>query len=111
MWFEGRAQIERQQIILSNVRELIGQLTARRGWPDSKGRLQVESKQDMRARGLPSPDRAEAVLGAMSKPAPTGAWDAATIAEVRAANPHLFTQPRSFYRMPPYPFTPSSWLR
>ena len=30
IWFEGRTQIDRQQGILPNDRELIGQLTARR---------------------------------------------------------------------------------
>jgi hypothetical protein len=65
IWFEGRRQIERQQIILPNDRELIAQLTSRLGWPDSKGRLQLESKADMRGRNLPSPDGADAVLGAM----------------------------------------------
>ena len=69
IWFEGRTQIERRQIILPDDRELVAQLTARRGWPDSKGRLQLESKADLRARGIGSPDRADAVLGAMM-PAP-----------------------------------------
>lgn len=64
-WFSGRTMIERGQIILPNDPALIAQLTTRLGWPDSKGRLQLESKQDMRGRGLPSPDRADAVLGAM----------------------------------------------
>jgi hypothetical protein len=66
IWFEGRRQIERQQIILPNDnKELIAQLTSRLGWPDSKGRLQLESKKEMAGRNLPSPDRADAVLGAM----------------------------------------------
>ena len=65
IWFDGRTQIERRQIILPDDRELVAQLTARRGWPDSKGRLQLESKADLRARGVGSPDRADAVLGAM----------------------------------------------
>jgi hypothetical protein len=65
IWFEGRTQIERQQIILPNDRKLIAQLTSRRGWPDSKGRLQLESRADMRGGNLPSPDRADAALGSM----------------------------------------------
>jgi hypothetical protein len=65
IWFEGRRKIERQEIILPNDRELIGQLTARLGWPDSKGRLALEPKDKMRSRGLPSPDRADAVLGTL----------------------------------------------
>ena len=67
IWFEGRTQIERQQIILPNDRELIAQLTSRLGWPDSKGRLTLEPKDKMRSRGLSSPDRADAVLGAMMR--------------------------------------------
>ena len=65
IWFEGRTRIEKGEIILPNDPELIAQLTARHGWPDSRGRLQLESKGDMRGRGLPSPDRADAVLGCM----------------------------------------------
>jgi hypothetical protein len=64
-WFEARRMIERGAIILPNDNELVAQLTARRGWPDSKGRLRLEPKEDLRSRGLPSPDRADAVLAAM----------------------------------------------
>jgi hypothetical protein len=63
IWFGGRRKIERQEIILPNDSELIAQLTTRLGWPDSKGRLQLEPKEKMRSRGLQSPDRADAVLG------------------------------------------------
>lgn len=67
IWFERRTQIERGQIILPNDRELIGQLTSRSSSPDSKGRLVLESKADMRSRGLSSPDRADAILGAVAR--------------------------------------------
>ena len=77
-WFEARVKIEKGEIILPNDAELIAQLTSRRGWPDSKGRLQLESKQDMRGRGLPSPDRADAVLGCMM-PASGRGWDATAL--------------------------------
>jgi len=75
IWFEARVKIEKAEIILPNDPELIAQMTSRRGWPDSKGRLQLESKADMRSRGLPSPDRADAVLGTIM-PARGGGWDA-----------------------------------
>lgn len=65
IWYEGRTRIERQSIILPHDKQLLAQLTARRGWPDSKGRLQLESKEEMRGRGLSSPDRADAALGAI----------------------------------------------
>jgi hypothetical protein len=67
-WFEGRTLIEKQQVILPNDPALIAQLTSRLGWPDSRGRLQLEPKSALRARGLPSPDRADAVLGCMWQP-------------------------------------------
>jgi hypothetical protein len=81
IWFEARVKIEKGEVILPNDPELIAQLTSRRGWPDSRGRLQLESKADMRSRGLPSPDRADAVLGCMM-PARGGGWDAQTLKDV-----------------------------
>ena len=66
-WYEGRLKIERGEIILPNDQELIGQLSSRMGWADSRGKLALESKQDMRARGLQSPDKGDAVLGAMER--------------------------------------------
>jgi len=35
---------------------------------DSQGRLKIESKEKARARGVPSPDRAEALMLALCKP-------------------------------------------
>ena len=49
----------------SDDRELFAQLTARRAAPNSRGLLMLESKEQMRARGLSSPDRADAVLGCL----------------------------------------------
>lgn len=65
LWHEARRMIESRQIILPNDQTLIGQLSSRKGWIDSKGRLCLESKDDMKKRGLASPDRADAVLGAL----------------------------------------------
>jgi hypothetical protein len=41
--------------------ELAAQLGALRWHRDSKGRIVIESKDEMRKRGLPSPDRADAM--------------------------------------------------
>ena len=41
--------------ILPNNKELVAQMTSRLGWPNSRGKLELESKQAMRARNLPSP--------------------------------------------------------
>ncbi len=75
-WFEARTRIEKNEIILPPDPELIAQLTSRRGWPDSKGRLTLESKADMRSRGLSSPDRADAVLGTLTRTQSTFAFEA-----------------------------------
>jgi hypothetical protein len=40
-------------------------LTSRRKLYDSKGREKLESKADLRARGVESPDRADALIGAI----------------------------------------------
>ena len=62
LWFTARRQIEKREIILPNDSELVAQLSTRRGWPNSKGKLELESKGELRGRGLPSPDKADAVL-------------------------------------------------
>jgi hypothetical protein len=85
VWFEARTLIEQKKVILPNDRELIAQLTSRRGWPDSKGRLVLEPKSDLRSRNLPSPDRADAVLGALHRPA-AFVWTPAIAAEFRKLN-------------------------
>ena len=42
--------------------ELASQLTSLRYELDSKGLIKIESKEDMKARGMPSPDRADALM-------------------------------------------------
>lgn len=65
IWMEGARMIEKCSVILPDDPELRGQLTSRQWHPNAKGKLQAESKDDMKKRGLPSPDRADAVLGVM----------------------------------------------
>jgi phage terminase large subunit len=65
-WWSTVGQlIERRQIIIPNDEKLIAQLTSRRKLYDSKGRERLESKADLRARGVESPDRADALIGAI----------------------------------------------
>jgi len=66
IWFTAARAIELNEIILPDDELLYSQLTTRKCKTNSKGKLQLESKEDMRSRGLPSPDRADAVLGAIS---------------------------------------------
>ena len=63
-WFAFRRLVERREIILPVDGELLRQLCSRRLQYDSKARIQLEPKDSMRARGLSSPDRADAVIGA-----------------------------------------------
>ena len=46
----------------------IGQLAGLLTEVDSHGRMKIESKEDARKRGVPSPDRAEALMLALCKP-------------------------------------------
>jgi len=50
------------QIAIPNDHQLMGELTALRYSYDSQGRVQMESKDAMRQRGLPSPDKADALM-------------------------------------------------
>ena len=61
MWYGMAKKIEAAEVILPDDEELTAQLTCRRSLVNSKGKLGVESKDSMRARGLASPDKADAL--------------------------------------------------
>ena len=61
LWFELGSKIERGEIVLLNDPLLVAQLTSRRVFYDARGRLKLEPKDDLRARGVRSPDRGDAV--------------------------------------------------
>jgi phage terminase large subunit len=65
-WSEVGQAIERRQLIIPNDEKLIAQLTSRRKLYDSRGRERLESKADLKARGVESPDRADALMGAIA---------------------------------------------
>ena len=65
-WGEGALQIARREVILPDDDDLRGQLLDRKRTFNARGKIAVESKQDMKSRGVPSPDRADAVLGSMT---------------------------------------------
>ena len=53
----------------------MGELAAMRYSYDSQGRIQIESKDSMRHRGLPSPDKADAlILAFLEPPGRTKLW-------------------------------------
>ena len=65
VWIQGCKKIEDCKVIIPNDPDLKGQLIARQMKRHSNGKLKLESKEDMRDRGVPSPDVADAVLGSM----------------------------------------------
>ncbi len=68
IWIKGARMIEQGQVILPDDRKLFSQLTTRLLKTNSRGQILLESKDQLRARGLPSPDRADAVLGCLYQP-------------------------------------------
>lgn len=63
-WASAAQKIERGEIALLNDQKLVAQLTSRKQKVRTDGRFQLEGKEEMRRRNLPSPDRADAfVLG------------------------------------------------
>jgi phage terminase large subunit len=63
IWWETARQIERAEIILPADELLDAQLCSRKAKIASSGKLGLESKDEMRRRGVCSPDRGDAVCG------------------------------------------------
>ncbi len=61
-WANMRNLLQDEQIELINDEDLIGQLSTRKYRLTSKGKIALETKDDMKKRGLRSPDRADAVV-------------------------------------------------
>lgn len=64
MWHETAASLHRGELLLPADDLLIAQLTTRKCKVTGLGKLGLESKADLQQRGVPSPDRADAVCGA-----------------------------------------------
>jgi hypothetical protein len=65
-WMEGAAEISRCEWILPHDDILFGELTTRQKKLNVRGKWQAEEKYEMRKRNVPSPNRADAVLGSMA---------------------------------------------
>jgi hypothetical protein len=65
--FSKHLQGQKPDIELPNDDRLITQLTQRKYRMTSKGKIALERKEDMKKRGLDSPDRADAVVLAFAK--------------------------------------------
>ena len=71
IWMKLSRSIEKGEVVLINDPTLISQLTTRKIFYDMKGRVRLEPKDDLRARGVKSPDRADAVAGAFALGSPS----------------------------------------
>lgn len=61
MWATVKAEMENKEISVPNDEELVAQFSVRKYSITSQGKIMLESKKDMKARGIKSPDRADAV--------------------------------------------------
>lgn len=61
VWAEVRELLRKGVLILPNDDDLAGQLSSRKYTYLSRGKIALERKKDLKKRGLPSPDRADAV--------------------------------------------------
>ena len=66
IWMDLARRINRQEVVLLNDPALFSQLVTRKVGFDRRGRVKLESKEELLARGLSSPDRADAVIGAFA---------------------------------------------
>jgi hypothetical protein len=66
VWHSFAQRVIRGELALINDPTLISQLTSRKSTIDGRGRLGIEKKDDMASRGVKSPDRADAVVGAFA---------------------------------------------
>jgi hypothetical protein len=64
VWHAFGLLVQKAELVLLDDPKLVSQLTTRKTTFDSRGRMGVESKEKMASRGLSSPDRADAVVGA-----------------------------------------------
>ena len=61
LWAGLKSMMESRSVVLQNDNELIAQLSVRKYYLASDGKLKLESKDDMKKRGIKSPDRGDAV--------------------------------------------------
>ena len=66
IWHSFAQRVIKRELVIFNDPTLVSQLTARKTTLDVRGRLGIEKKADMASRGVKSPDRADAVIGAFA---------------------------------------------
>lgn len=65
MWASMRDLLDNKQIVIEDDEQTVGQLSSRKYTMTSNGKLEIESKKEMKKRGLDSPDRADALALAL----------------------------------------------
>ncbi len=66
LWFTAARAVEMCEVVIPQDDVLFSQLTTRKCKTNSRGRLSLESKDELRLRGVDSPDRGDAFVGAVS---------------------------------------------
>jgi hypothetical protein len=89
MWWNARTLLQpqtdgQQQVTIAVDQKTLAQLSGPQYMSDSSGRIKIESKVDMKRRGVGSPDRAEAILLSL--------YDPPGSAQVDGIAPLSFTQ-------------------
>jgi Tfp pilus assembly protein PilW len=83
MWWNARNLLQPKNEGMQDVRldidhRCAAQMTGPTYASDSSGRIKIESKADMKRRGIPSPDRAEAILLCLYNPPGSTSFDMAS---------------------------------
>lgn len=92
MWWNGRTMVAPLKdgpplMRLEVERRVVTQLSTPGYKADSSGRIKIESKADMKRRGMSSPDRAEALLLALYEPPHSGVNPVVAPIALEQANP------------------------
>ena len=74
LWHKAKAWLEKRDCKIPNNEDLIGELATVRYTFTSNGKIKIESKDDIRRRGLKSPDMADAFVLTFATDAATISW-------------------------------------
>ena len=77
LWYKCKAWFEARDCIIPNDEELVAELATVRYFFTSNGKIQIESKDDIRKRGLKSPDKADSFVLTFASDATIGMFGSA----------------------------------
>ena len=76
LWYKAKAWFEARDCLIPNDEELVAELATVRYFFTSAGKIQVEGKDEIRKRGLRSPDKADSFVLTFASDAAIGAFGA-----------------------------------